>query len=493
MRTVVWFRGKDLRLIDHVPLLSAIAGGEVVPLFVVDPFFFAPERARELPHRMQFLVESLAELATAIHERGSRLLFVAGKSVDVVPQVAATLHADRVVAYRWSEPFGILRDGRVAAGLAKEGIGFTLFEGETLASPGEVRTSSGTPFSVFTPFARVFERVVSVQPPRGAPRRLPPLPTLPRELRRLLAAQPMLAAMGLVRNDGIASAGERAARLRLARFLRGAGAAYERGRDELGAAGTSRLSQDLKFGTLSARAVWRAAHDGLRDLRERVPRESRGLAAHPRALRAFANELLWREFAYDVLRSKPHVLDRPFRSEWERFPWRRDRAAFGACQSGATGYPLVDASARQLLAEGFVHNRARMISASFLCKDLLIDFRLGEAHYMKYLTDGDWASNDLGWQWSAGCGVDAQPWFRVFNPVTQGRRFDPEGGYVRRYLPELARLPSRWVHEPWSAPAAVLAKAGVDLGRSYPWPIVQHAPARGRFLAAATDHLEGAS
>jgi deoxyribodipyrimidine photo-lyase len=479
MRTLVWFRGKDLRLADHRPLLAAIRDSEVVPIFVVDPFFFAPERASELPSRMQFLVDSLSELADSIEARGSQLLCFAGKSTEVVPRVAHVLKADRVVAHRWSEPFGIERDRRIAKALADDGSRLELFEGETMAAPGEVLTGAGTPFSVFTPFSRAFAKTVAIDAPRPAPRTLPPLPSFPpavkKQLQGLLTSRPTLDSIGVTRNERLVAGGERASRARLSHFLKGPGAHYDVGRDQMGVAGTSRLSQDLKFGTLSARAVWHAAKEGL--------------AEHPKAWRAFANELVWREFAYDVLRSKPDVLEHPFRPAWEGFPWLDDEKAWRAWTLGTTGYPIVDASARQLLAEGFVHNRARMISASFACKHLLLDFRRSEAHYMKHLTDGDWASNDLGWQWSAGCGVDAQPWFRVFNPVMQGERFDADGAYVRRWVPELAKLPSRSIHAPWQAPPLALRAAGVDLGRTYPMPVVDHAFARGRFLATAQGHL----
>lgn len=475
MRTLVWFRGKDLRVVDHVPLLDAIRHGEVVPIFVVDPFFFAPERARELPNRMQFLVDSLAELAESIEARGSQLLFVPGKSVEVVPRVARAFAADRVVAYRWSEPFGIERDRRVARALEEDGVRLELFEGETLAAPGQVLTGAGVPFSVFTPFARAFLKAVTIEAPRSAPRALPPLPPLPAAAKKLLGKRPTLESIGVTRSEHVLQGGERASRARLSRFLKTAGPSYDEGRNAMGIAGTSRISQDLKFGTLSARYAWHVAKDGLEQ--------------HPKAWRAFANELLWRELAYDVLRSRPDVLEHPFRPAWETFPWRTDDRAWRAWALGETGYPVVDASARQLLAEGFVHNRARMISASFLCKDLLLDFRRGEAHYLKLLTDGDWASNDLGWQWSAGCGVDAQPWFRVFNPVTQGEKLDADGAYVRRWVPELAKVPSRWIHRPWDAPPLELRAAGVQLGRTYPERIVDHALARGRFLAAAEGHL----
>ncbi len=473
MRTLVWFRGKDLRLHDHAPLLEASRGrdAEVIPLFVVDPYFFAPERAKELPSRMQYLVATLAELAEGIEALGSRLVLVGGKSVDVVPEVARAMRASRVVAHRWSEPFGRERDRRVAERLGP--ILFELFEGETLAAPGQVMTQGGKPFSVFSPFARALAKTVVPEEPLARPRALPPLPALPRDVRALEVPLPTLASTGVTENPGLLPGGEKAARKRLSAFLRGAAARYDVGRNELGVAGTSRLSQDLKFGTLTARTVWHAAKDAL--------------AKHPKAWAAFSNELVWRDFAYHVLYHQPEVLRHPFRRAWEGFEWRNDAEGWNAWVTGKTGYPVVDASARQLLAEGFVHNRARMISASFLCKHLMIDFRLGEAHYLKFLTDGDWASNDLGWQWSAGCGVDAQPWFRVFNPVTQGQKFDPDGAYVRRWVPELARVPAKWIHDPWNAPSAELARAGVELGRTYPAPIVDHALARGRFLATAEE------
>lgn len=473
MRTLVWFRGKDLRVADHAPLADAAAAGELVPLFVLDPYFFSPARARELPHRMQFLLDSLSELRESLGALGSRLVVVGGKSVDVVPAIARALEVDRVFGYRWTEPFGQERDRRVADALGP--VPFVRYTGETLAPPGAVLTQSGTPFSVFTPYARALLQTVTIPPPKRAPRELPPLPELPRAVTRLEAPIPTLEQLGIARNARLLRGGEAAARQRLSAFLRGPGARYDVGRDRLGEAGTSRLSQDLKFGTLSARTAWARAKEALKP--------------HPKARRSFLNELLWREFAYDVLEHSPRVLHEPYRPAWAGFPWRKDERGWRAWVEGTTGYPVVDASARQLLAEGFVHNRARMISASFLTKHLLLDMRAGEAHYMRFLTDGDWAANDLGWQWSTGCGVDAQPYFRVFNPVLQGEKFDGDGAYVRRWLPELAGMPDRWIHKPWEAPASVLEGAGVVLGETYPRPIVAHAMARQRFLATAKGHL----
>ncbi len=467
--TIVWFRGKDLRLADHAPLTAAHATGEVIPLFVLDPYFFAPARARELPHRMQFLLDSLRALEAALAERGSRLVVVAGKSVEVVPRLVHEWKADRVVAQRWVEPFARERDRRVQESLGSK---FELYEGETLTPPGTLRTGAGKPYSVFSQFARTFHRAATIGRPLPSPRALPPVP---KGLLAHATSIPTCQELGIEPNPAILPGGEQAAKARLRRFLRSAAAAYPKHRDRMDLAGTSRLSVDLKFGTLSARQVWTAVANAL----EEAP-----------AAGSFLNELVWREFTHSTLWDRPELLEKPFRPGFVGFPWKNDGKLWQAWVVGKTGYPVVDAASRQLLGEGFVHNRARMLSASFLTKHLLMDYRRGEAHYMKHLTDGDWAQNNSGWQWSAGCGCDAQPYFRIFNPVTQGEKFDPEGDYVRRWVPELARMPARYIHRPWEAPDAVLRAAGVRLGETYPRPIVDHRFARERFLAVAARHLK---
>jgi deoxyribodipyrimidine photo-lyase len=314
---------------------------------------------------------------------------------------------------------------------------------------------------------------VDVPAPPPAPRSLPPLPA---DVRTRGTALPTLESLGLARNALVQEGGERNARGRLKRWLAGDAKDYDELRNSMALPGTSRLSADLKFGTLSVRTVWHAVTRALTDL-------------SPDALRVYRNELLWREFAHSTLFDRPKLLDETFRPEWRDFPWRDDEAGWRAWVDGSTGYPVVDAAARELLAAGFVHNRARMIAASFLAKHLLVDFRRGERHYFDLLTDGDWANNDAGWQWSAGCGCDAQPWFRIFNPVTQGEKFDPAGDYVRRWVPELARIDAKHIHAPWLAPPAALAAAGVRLGADYPRPIVDHDAARRRFLEVAKQHL----
>lgn len=468
-RTLLWFRGKDLRVADHPALAEALArGGDLICLFVLDRHFFAPERARELPHRIQFLLASLKSLEANLAHLGSKLFVVPGRSVEVVPDLAARWKADRVLALRWTEPVGVARDRKVGDALRRAGIRFDLLEGDTLAPPGSVLNGEGRLHAVFTPFSRAFTRSVEVGRPLAAPKTLPPPPADLDPVTTVPVPSPE--DLGLAINPELLPGGERAARERLRAFVDRALAAYPEDRDRMDVEGTSRLSQDFKFGTLSVRAAWDAAG---------------GLAeAAPEAVRKFRNELLWREFAYHWLAERPDLLEKPFRPEFEGFPWRQDEDRFQAWAEGRTGYPVVDAAARQLLRTGFVHNRARMIAASFLTKHLAVDFRRGEAHYLRWLTDGDWAVNTMSWQWSAGCGCDAQPWFRVFNPVLQGEKFDPDGAYVKRFVPELADLDPKWIHQPWAAPDAV--RRGLD----YPAPVVEHTAAREAFLALAKAHVK---
>lgn len=468
MRTVVWFRAGDLRLSDHAPLRAAAAAGEVVPLLVLEPRLFSPDRVRARPHRLQVLLDAARALAEGLAARGSRLVVVPGRAEEQVPRLAAAFRADRVIAQRSADPLLREQDRRLGAAL---GARYALHEGATLVPHGALRTGAGRPYAVFGPFSAALHRALLPGRPPPAPRALPPVPP---EVLAGAAPLPACEDLGLARSPLVLPGGEPAARTRLRRFLRAGLAAYADRRDRLDLPGTSRLSADLACGALSVREAWAAAE---------------GAADGGAGARAFLNELAWREFAHHTLWDRPELLERPFRPAFEGFPWREDARSWRAWVEGTTGYPVVDAAARQLLAEGFVPNRARMVSASFLAKHLLVDFRRGEAHYLRHLADADAASNDLGWQWSAGCGCDAQPWFRIFDPVAQGERFDPAGAYVRRWVPELARLPARFVHRPWAAPAEALAAAGVRLGADYPRPIVDHAAARARFLEAARRHL----
>ncbi len=463
-RVLWWFRGKDLRIEDHPFFETINPNDEIVPLFVVDPYFFAPERAQEIPHRIQFLLESLEELKVAIHGLGSELIIREGKSADLIPQLAKEWKIDQVFCCRWVEPFGRERDRRIADCLKGYSIPMTLLEGETLFPPGSVRNGSGQMFRVFTPFSKVCwsRGIQSKEPPSFS------LPPLPEDIEPHSISVPSLTQLKIERNPNVQKGGSSEGKKILHTFLTGPVSNYSSMRDRMDQRGTSRLSAHIKFGTLSIRSIWKMTiASGLTE-----------------ASRKFLNELLWREFSHHMLWEWPELVSTPFRKDFKDFPYLNNQADWEAWKEGKTGYPIIDAAARELLSTGYVHNRARMISASFLTKHLLIDYRLGEQHYLKYLTDGDWAQNNAGWQWSAGCGCDAQPWFRIFNPITQALKFDPSGEYVRKYIPELSNVSNEWIHTPWLAPNDQRDQW------NYPNPIIGLDEGRQRFLAAAKMHLK---
>lgn len=463
MNSILWFRGFDLRLRDQLALRAAASADRMLPVFFLDEPALSGR-----PHHSQFLLDSLAALADALEARGSGLVLLDGDPVEGLAELARQTGAEEIHALGAADPRGVELEARAREEL---GEGLQLHEGYLLHPAGSLRTGSGTPYAVFTPFARAFRDRAHVGRPTSVPRRLPAIGRTGGVSSRRL---PTPDELGFARNDRILRGGEQAARERLRRFLEVA-EDYPEHRDRMDLQGTSRLSADLKFGTLSPRQVWVAVGDAL---------------GRRKPAQVFHTELIWREFNASTLYDRPALLEEPFRPEWADFDWRDDEEGWRAWTQGRTGYPVVDASARQLLAEGFVHNRARMISASFLTKHLLVHYARGEAHYLHHLTDGDAAQNVAGWQWSAGCGCDAQPWFRIFNPVTQGRKFDPDGDYVRRWVPELAPLPARWIHEPWAAPEEVLRSAGLRLGTDYPRPVVDHRQARERFLERARRDLD---
>ncbi len=456
---LLWLR-RDLRLHDHPALAAALgSGARVVPVFVLDPRLLHGPRASA--NRTWFLLESLRELAEGLAARGAPLIVRSGKPEDVIPALAAEAAASDVFASRDVSPFARARDRAVGEALVAAGQSFHLLRGLLVAEPEEVRTVDGRPLTVFTPFSRrwaAVERRALVP----APAAIPSLPAGSLASEDLPASPAPTADVALLPHPG-----EAAARERLARWAGAAGLrAYADGRNRLDVEGTSRLSADLKVGTLSPLEVLLAVEG---------PGDGR---------RVFVSELAWREFYAHVLWHFPHVVRGAYRPAFDAVPWADDPTGLAAWREGRTGYPVVDAAMRQLAASGWMHNRARMIAASFLAKDLLVDWRRGEDHFMTHLVDGDVASNNGGWQWTAGTGTDAAPYFRIFNPVSQGRRFDPDGTYVRRWVPELAGMPDAHVHEPWMAPGHVQAAAGCVIGRDYPAPIVDHAAARQRTLAA---------
>ena len=441
---------------DLPALHAAVAAGPVLPVFVLDERLL---RGRwPSANRRWFMVESLRALDGELRARGARLHIRRGSPEQVIPELARECGASAVFASTDYSPFARLRDGRLERALEADGRYFAGLPGVLVQEPREVVSASGRPFSVFGAFRRRWE-ALERRPVLGALEHIPCVEGIdPDGVRDGEEGTPSA--------RGIIEPGEQAARRRLEEWTGGGLERYGATRDFLAAAGTSRLSQDLHWGLISAVEV-------LDRCEERGPGGGK-----------FAAELAWREFNHYVLWHHPRVVGEPFQRQYAGVAWRTDAAALEAWKAGMTGFPLVDAGMRELLATGYMHNRARMVCASFLAKQLLLDWRAGEAHFMECLVDGDVANNNGGWQWSAGTGADAQPYFRVFNPALQGRRFDPGGEYVRRWAPELARVPDRYLFEPGLMPREVQRAAGCEIGKDYPAPIVEHGRARERAIAA---------
>jgi deoxyribodipyrimidine photo-lyase len=434
---IVWF-DRDLRLADNPALSAAAATGRpVVPVFIWSPEEEAPwapgAASRWWLHR------SLTSLSAALAARGSTLIVRNGPVAAALAALAAETGADRVFWNRRYEPAAIARDRTVEAELARRGIGAAIYAGNVLFEPGTVLNRSGRPFQVFTPFWRACLAAPPPAEPEPAPARLP----ASREWPASLAIADMRLEPEVDWAGGLREAwtpGEAAAVRAAEQFVEASMASYAVRRDLPAEPGTSRLSPYLHFGEISARQVWHRA------------RLARG--AEP-----YLRQLAWREFSYHFLFHFPHTPQEPFRSEFRAFPWRSDAHLFQAWTRGRTGYPLVDAGMRELWHTGWMHNRVRMLAASFLVKHLLVPWREGAAWFWDTLVDADLANNTMGWQWTAGCGPDAAPYFRIFNPTLQAAKFDPAGEYVRRWVPELSR-------------------------GDYPRPIVTHEEGRERAMAS---------
>lgn len=458
--TIVWLR-QDLRLSDH-PALAA-ASGPVVLAFVLDES--GPWRPGAASR--WWLHRSLAALAEDVAAKGGKLVLLRGPAAEELPRLAAALGA---VAVHWNrrwEPGEPERETLLADRLRQSGVAARVFAADLLFEPGTIRTREGRPFQVFTPFWRNALSVPPPPPPLPAPAALPTPAQIPDGLP--LDALGLMPALGWWR--GMAefwTPGESGAAARLAGFLANGLDGYAQARDRPDQTGTSLLSPHLAFGEISPRQIWHAVH------------------ARPRGVGAetFLSELGWREFSHGLIATHPRLDHEPLRREFADFPWIEDDAAFAAWCRGKTGYPLVDAGMRQLWHTGWMHNRVRMLVGSFLVKDLLLPWQKGERWFWDTLVDANAAANAASWQWVAGCGADAAPYFRVFNPVLQGEKFDPHGAYVRRWVPELADLPDACIHRPWEARPLALAQARVKLGVTYPTPLVDHATARQRALAA---------
>ena len=463
--SIVWFR-QDLRLADNPALLAAAALGPVVPVFI-----WAPDEEAAFPPggaTKWWLHQSLAALQKSLTQAGAPLVVRSGNSsLDVLRELIAVTGATRVFWNRRYEPASIERDRIVKTTLREQGIEVESSNAGLLFEPWTVANKSGRAFQVFTPFYKHCVAQFAISPPVPGPATLTAGPPCAGLTITALGLEPKLDWAAQMKQ--MWRPGEAGAHAALARMVESGVTAYPTERDRPDHLGTSRLSPHIHFGEISPRQIWQAV------------RAQYGSAP---AAEPFLRQLVWREFAHHLLFHFPHTPLQPLRAEFEKFAWRQDPAALRAWQRGLTGYPIVDAGMRELWATGWMHNRVRMIVASFLVKHLRLHWEEGAFWFWDTLLDADLANNTLGWQWSAGCGADAAPYFRIFNPVLQGEKFDPQAVYVRRWVPELAALPDRWIHQPWNCPPLELQLAGIELGRDYPRPVVDHATARAGALAA---------
>lgn len=467
---IVWYRD-DLRLSDH-PALHAAAKthSSVVCVFVLD------EKApgvRSLGGAVRWwLAQSLRALQASLQERGATLVLRKGAAPKVIAALAQEIDAGAVY---WNEiaqaPERAVADD-VAAKLDDIGVAAHRFPGDLLAEPSTIRNKENRGLRVFTPFWRRVLALGDPPKPLAAPNKLNGVPDIASdklESWKLEPTSPDWA--GGLRESW--EPGEKSAQVRLKQFLADGINGYSDDRDRPDREGTSKLSPHLRFGEISPRQLWHAAHFAA--------------AEHPRLsgdIDKFLSELGWREFCRHLLFDIPDLATRNLQPSFDAFPWKQNAGALKSWQRGQTGYPIIDAGMRELWYTGVMHNRVRMVVASFLVKHLLIDWREGEQWFWDTLVDADAGSNPANWQWVAGCGADAAPYFRVFNPILQGEKFDSDGVYVRRWVPELAQLPNKLIHQPWTATPIELASAGIELGKTYPEPIIDHKVGRERALAA---------
>ncbi len=464
--SIVWLRD-DLRLHDNPALVAAAArDGAVVPLYVLD------EESDGLRHlggaSRWWLHHSLDALSQAFADLGSPLVLRRGAPLNVVGEIVRETGAKALFWNRRYDAAGIEVDRRIKAGMRDGGLTVESFSANLLHEPWELATGSGQPYRVFTPFWKAARQAPAPRAPLPAPKRLDaPGKAVPGNSLGTWNLLPRTVDWaGGLRETW--TPGEAGARARLAAFLDGSLSGYSSRRDRPDRNSTSMLSPHLRFGEIGPVQISHAAL-------------ARG---DGRDVHKFLAEVGWREFSYHLLFHNPDLATRNYRSRFDAMPWRRAPAQLEAWKRGQTGYPVVDAGMRQLWHTGWMHNRVRMVAASLLIKHLLIDWREGEAWFWDTLVDADPANNPASWQWVAGSGADAAPYFRIFNPVLQGEKFDPSGDYVRRWVPEIAKLPDKHLHSPWTASAGTLRDAGVELGRTYPAPIVDHAMARHRALEA---------
>ncbi len=465
---ILWFR-KDLRLDDNLALTAAVETGRpVLSVYILDDS--DPTIAPLGGAQLWWLHHSLLSLKKSLRAAGNDLVLRRGPWEKVLGELIASTGADAIYVNRLHDPAGLEKKRSFADAQAARGVKVAAFDGQLLHDPRRLTTGSGGSFRVYTPFWNAFQRQHEPRPPVDAPAKIQKFPSPPEsddlDSWNCLPTKPNWA----LHFKESWTPGEPAALEKLQEFIEGPLDTYKTDRDFPAKTATSCLSPHLALGEISPFRIWHATR-GLDDI-------SREDLIH------FRKELVWREFCYHLLFHFPDLAEKNWNARFDALTWKKDSKRFHAWTRGMTGYPIVDAGMRQLWRDGIMHNRVRMIAGSFLIKDLLIDWREGERWFRDTLVDADAASNPANWQWVAGTGADASPFFRVFNPVLQGEKFDKSGDYVRSFVPEIARLPDKFIHRPFDAPADVLRKAGVELGKTYPHPIVNHAEARDRALGA---------
>lgn len=466
--SLIWFTN-DLRIRDNRALYSAINSDDlVVPIFIWD------EQAKLFGEAQKWwLHNSLSSLDMHLQKLGSRLVLRKGPVIEVLQDISKNFNIQQLHFSRHYTPEGLKQTRLVADWCYSNGISHYQHEGFLLFKPEDLAPVNGKFYSVYTPFWKASSRL-NVETALAEPKVMPPCPDIdsaPLDSLNLVGGSQSWSSKF---NDRW-QVGEKAARVRLDSFLDDVIEFYDKTRDFPGQDGTSKLSMHLHFGELSVRDVWRQVK--LKSELEQFPRGETGCIT-------FMKELIWREFCAHLLYHNSHIRSQNFRTDFDNFPWTYDREAFLLWSKGKTGYPIIDAGMRQLWATGWMHNRVRMIVASFLTKNLLIHWRYGEEFFWNTLLDADDASNCVNWQWVAGCGPDAAPYFRIFNPGLQSKKFDPKGQYIRLWVPELVNLPDEYIHEPYLHGKAVLESYGVDLGNNYPRPIVDLQFSRNRALEA---------
>lgn len=467
--SVYWFRD-DLRLTDLPGLVAAASAGSVVPVFVRDSGLGGEWRIASASQ--WWLHHSLVALQHSFAEQGLELILRSGDTVEVLSALAREVGATNVYCSRHYQPWSASLEQTLRDTLSQTGVTLQRYPGTLLHEPEDVATGGGTPFKVFTPFWRACNRRPEPATPLAAPSLKAPAARVASEELSDWQLTPTTPNWAYGWND-LWRPGEAGAQAALNGFLDHHVPHYGDGRDIPSQPNTSKLSPYLRFGNISPRQVWHAAQSA------KIEQPSSA-----DSLDKFLSEIGWREFCYHLLYHFPTMPDEAFNPKFNFFPWGDDQERLSAWQRGQTGYPIVDAGMRELWQTGFMHNRVRMVVASFLTKHLLLHWRAGEAWFWDCLLDADLASNACSWQWVGGSGADASPYFRIFNPIAQGEKFDKAGGYTRRWVPELAGVPDKYLHKPWEAPDTVLSESGVTLGETYPLPIVDHKTAREAALSA---------